>query len=862
MLDASSKGSPYVTPEDERRKRLDAKACGKLALEINSRVDVRQKVRWQKVSDCKICRSDVEEWIQKNAREAQILRHLASYAALHTSYSVDLICFSLDEIAHRKFVMNREANLSLTAGNMHESVHPGGESSTCSANAWQLCMESSGQERMQQQETKGGNYQDDVYLGKKTLLSDLSIYYKKVAHQFAKIMGGDALTEHRHVLEEMLEHGESPKVVHTFLLQNFPGLVNNTAQARERAMQYVQEVFQKVLLRDADPDALEVYSELLVQGAHERELEFILKRSEEFRLLCMAGNAVTCDEAIQTVAFQYHNVLERPPDPKGLSRYAREVVMGYLTADSIRSDLENSPEFQAGPGMLRRVSMIARNISEQHEHCLKTCCPPSSSSSASTSLRKSCSKKCRHLKGLSGDSCSLQSKDLIIWVESVLWGKHPLVDFFRTNLGSLKKYRISTSLVVEKFIEVLGRYPDTPAMLNLIPKVASGEMNITHLVKTLESSEERTQKWLVSRQPKRLGELINKAEMLAELLLENGIELGDMSPCFITSEDETEDKKVTMNVASTKTFCRKVGEVLESLQTTWNSKSPVLGKKTAPESEPLSPIAILLQEDDKELWKMVESLSNVAGIQNSMLVVFSLANFSRDSLNKIKGIDFARTRILFLPTRPDLIQLDASVAEKLHWSWLQEMMFRNIEETKSWTGDVVTIFGVKALTSDFLRILEAARAFQMNFCPLCWSIAMDSTCEESQSSDEEDNLICVNKGKLGRTIAFNSSMYDSISKEKFELIPTSWNFSLYYLMQTDKLSSLSIGPAVPRAHDISCLKGIQDYLELHLQYFKLGFHKSRFDANALWMEETKEEPGQQLAKNSLFLPGLGFVSLT
>mmetsp|Transcript_16102 Transcript_16102/g.53981 ORF Transcript_16102/g.53981 Transcript_16102/m.53981 type:complete len:87 (-) Transcript_16102:289-549(-) len=86
------------------------------------------------------------------------------------------------------------------------------------------------------------------------------------------------------------------------------------------------------------------------------------------------------------------------------------------------------------------------------------------------------------------------------------------------------------------------------------------------------------------------------------------------------------------------------------------------------------------------------------------------------------------------------------------------MLFENISETRSWTGDVVTVFGVKALTSDFLRILEAARVFQKTFCPTCWSIAMDAGCDERLSTEDEDNMICVNHGKLGSTIAFNSSM--------------------------------------------------------------------------------------------------------
>lgn len=94
----------------------------------------------------------------------------------------------------------------------------------------------------------------------------------------------------------------------------------------------------------------------------------------------------------------------------------------------------------------------------------------------------------------------------------------------------------------------------------------------------------------------------------------------------------------------------------------------------------------------------------------------------------------------------------------MHWSWLQEMMFTRLPETKTWAGDIVTVIGVKVLTSDFLRILEASRIFHKDFCPDCWSIAMDLEREDKHSSQGNDDLICINTGKVGKTIAFNITM--------------------------------------------------------------------------------------------------------
>mmetsp|Transcript_16102 Transcript_16102/g.53979 ORF Transcript_16102/g.53979 Transcript_16102/m.53979 type:complete len:182 (-) Transcript_16102:380-925(-) len=65
------------------------------------------------------------------------------------------------------------------------------------------------------------------------------------------------------------------------------------------------------------------------------------------------------------------------------------------------------------------------------------------------------------------------------------------------------------------------------------------------------------------------------------------------------------------------------------------------------------------------LWKMIESLGSIAGIQHSVVIVFSLGYVSTDSLDKMKGIDFARIRILFHPTRQDLILQDPDVAQKV-----------------------------------------------------------------------------------------------------------------------------------------------------------------------------------------------------
>mmetsp|Transcript_9863 Transcript_9863/g.32997 ORF Transcript_9863/g.32997 Transcript_9863/m.32997 type:complete len:118 (+) Transcript_9863:524-877(+) len=106
-----------------------------MALEINSRVDIRKKVRWQQVAACELCRPDVAEWIRKEAGEAVILRHLASYAALYTSYSIDLICHALDEVGLRRYLTTRESNESLPISGASAELLVGVEPSRCSANS-------------------------------------------------------------------------------------------------------------------------------------------------------------------------------------------------------------------------------------------------------------------------------------------------------------------------------------------------------------------------------------------------------------------------------------------------------------------------------------------------------------------------------------------------------------------------------------------------------------------------------------------------------------------------------------------------------------------------------------------------------
>ena len=142
------------------------------------------------MSACELCRPDVAEWIQKQAGEAEILRHLASYAALYTSYSIDLICHALDEVGLRRYLTTRESNESLPLSGASVELLAGVEPSSCSANSWQLCSESAGHGGKIQGEGRSESYQKEVYRAKKNLLSDLNTYHRKVASQYATILGG------------------------------------------------------------------------------------------------------------------------------------------------------------------------------------------------------------------------------------------------------------------------------------------------------------------------------------------------------------------------------------------------------------------------------------------------------------------------------------------------------------------------------------------------------------------------------------------------------------------------------------------------------------------------------------------------
>lgn len=70
--------------------------------------------------------------------------------------------------------------------------------------------------------------------------------------------------------------------------------------------------------------------------------------------------------------------------------------------------------------------------------------------------------------------------------------------------------------------------------------------------------------------------------------------------------------------------------------------------------------------------------------------------------------------------------MEAIVAIKSHWLWLQDMIWETIPETKSWNGDVALLEEDHVVTPDYLQMLTVLLETKTRDCPRCWGVCVRS----------------------------------------------------------------------------------------------------------------------------------------
>jgi hypothetical protein len=122
---------------------------------------------------------------------------------------------------------------------------------------------------------------------------------------------------------------------------------------RNRSLQpeaIIRRAYRDILDRNPDPEGMSAYrSKIIDQGWSEQDVREALRNSPEYQ-----SGGVRNSSADRIVRRAYQDVLHRDPDPAGLEQYRRNIVERGWDEQDVRTALRRSPESR---GQVGRVSL-------------------------------------------------------------------------------------------------------------------------------------------------------------------------------------------------------------------------------------------------------------------------------------------------------------------------------------------------------------------------------------------------------------------------------------------------------------------------------------------------------------------------
>mmetsp|Transcript_9399 Transcript_9399/g.31447 ORF Transcript_9399/g.31447 Transcript_9399/m.31447 type:complete len:1072 (-) Transcript_9399:53-3268(-) len=333
--------------------------------------------------------------------------------------------------------------------------------------------------------------------------------------------------------------------------------------------------------------------------------------------------------------------------------------------------------------------------------------------------------------------------------------------------------------------------------------------------------------------------------------------------------------------------CHNTGKLLAQLQNRWNSHSPLFHNATCisprgswqqHDGETTFPLAMYVNDRPLYFAEVIRSLQAARSVSTIKLLVVSLDSVRQDMIELVLNIDFLTVRLLFHPVREDLLSMSPVLAIKSHWWWLQHMIWNEVEELRSYDGNIALLEEDHVVTPDYVELMRLLIAMQQNACPQCWGVCVRHGC----ASERERDLykICRTRAVINTGISFNRSIYNLITQSDFLHFLDGWDWSIFHLAQTGQIPDMMLAPAISRVRNIG-RKGstvndiVHEDLLRQLNYTDVGskadFHESSFridDAGHCRLLDVCLRPARLSAPlphtppawEPLYIGGIGFVS--
>ena len=261
------------------------------------------------------------------------------------------------------------------------------------------------------------------------------------------------------------------------------------------------------------------------------------------------------------------------------------------------------------------------------------------------------------------------------------------------------------------------------------------------------------------------------------------------------------------------------------------------------------------------------ALQAVEGRERISLLLVSLDSVSAEmiALAEALGPRVARMRLLFHPVRADLVQMEALLAIKEHWMWLQDQIWGGLPETQAFDGHVLLLEEDHLVSPDYLQVMEVLVALKASVCPQCWAVCAKYGCREPSASKVLH--ICRSSAVINSGIALNRSIYRIIKRSDWLDFADGWDWTLFHLAQTGQMPDGMLAPAVSRMRNIGLEGATVNSARLPSSARQLDFPATstalpNLDPSAFLIESSVDEVYVPPAQEPLYIDaGVGFIAL-
>jgi len=832
---------------------VDSNQCSLIFKYLQRHLNMHKINRWLELSSCAAEMHSTEVVGDKNLEmvKFELSRHMMSYLVLDTDVNVPLLCGLFHSLVE-------DPDLELIPKDQDVGVCNKSGSYACAPKDWRWCDNATSSEKSSVEviysdllQSQLQNVRDKIQQSVEKSLRSL------VDDAFSWVLERDPSEQEEDSLVALLQQGKDFKYLVQYLHSTKEYRIKCAAAfCTANSKKAVDNVFHEVLLRPADPVALRRYTDMLHDGFHTTTLRKILKESEEYKTLCLRDGLSVCDSARSIVRMMYLKVLGRHPDLGGLTAYSRQLVLGKFTESQLQNELEKSDEFVNGAGLRRKALSIVETLKRGYQECSDARFTENPYWNGRWCDRSGCDDN-------SSVPCTTFPLEMYAQTEMELAGVNPSLP-----ASEVRKFEELVKVVTEGYVRLLGRYPDRGFLISNMGKYMTGEASTDGLHDQLLSSQERQDNLQQRSEGTARAGWIDKINILSKLMIRYNLSFPEeVAHCFRFQPqgDVTSDTIAEFMDSSTsdgKLPCHSIGKVLSTLQEAWNQHGPLLGLQQ--EEEPMLPIAMYVNERPQYFLQVVRSLQAVHNIRKVAAIVISMDSVKEEMLDIALSIDFAPFRIIFHPVNEDLLKNQPLLAIKLHWIWLQDMLWNNIAETRGWKGDIALLEEDHVVSSDYLDLLSHLVYLKQHHCPRCWGVTLRWAC--MHSDDEDGTKVCRSHSVINTGIAFNRSTYLAIKNSNFDLFADGWDWSLFHLAQTGQMPPMMIGPALSRVRNVG-REGVtvtekgDEFLQRQLEYAVAKNSQDSLPLDHLWIDKKDRNQFTPPMWEPLYLgAGIGFLA--